>query len=138
MFHHDTSDICLVTQLRSSNIGCKWMGSACTAGRPQVLRELSGRIYSPTMYDSGEYRPNARCVWQIIVPEWMVSDSKLGLLRLFTVHKRHLGQGNVFTPVCHSFHRGCIPACNGGVHPLGIHYPWVETPWQTSHETYYS
>ena len=29
-----------------------------------------------------------------------------------------LREGNVFTAVCHSVHRGCIPACNGqGVYP---------------------
>ena len=70
--------ICLVTRLRTSNTVCKWTGSACTAGRPQVLRELSGRIDSSTMYDTGEYQSNAHCVWKINVPEWMVSDSKLG------------------------------------------------------------
>ena len=27
---------------------------------------------------------------------------------IFTVRKRSLGQGNVFTPVCHSVHRGVV------------------------------
>ena len=53
---------------------------------------------------------------------------------LITAHKRSLGQGNVFTPVCHSVHRGkgdwlpsmhhmtrgvCIQgvSCIGGLHP---------------------
>ena len=32
-----------------------------------------------------------------------------------TARQRRLGQGNVFTPVCHSVHRG------GGLHPGGLH-----------------
>ena len=57
---------------------------------------------------------------------------------IFTTGKRSLGQGNVFTPVCHSVHMGlCIPACNGAdtppldttgygqqvgsTHPTGMH-----------------
>ena len=44
---------------------------------------------------------------------------------VITVHKRSLGQGNVFTPVCHSVHRGVsVPACitgrmTGGLCPGG-------------------
>ena len=32
---------------------------------------------------------------------------------IFTAPKRSLGQGNIFTPVCHSIHRGgvCLSAC---------------------------
>ena len=39
-------------------------------------------------------------------------------IRVFTTRKRSLGQGNIFTPVCHSVHRGDggggIPACIAG------------------------
>ena len=45
---------------------------------------------------------------------------------LITARKRSLGQGNIFTPVCHSVHRGggvcgcsgggCVRGCLGGVH----------------------
>ena len=45
-----------------------------------MLRELSGRIDSPTMYDTGEYQPNAFCVWQIIVPDWMVRSGEKDIL----------------------------------------------------------
>ena len=39
-----------------------------------------------------------------------------------TARKRSLGQGNIFTPVCHSVHRGvCLSAC------------WDTTPLQTRH-----
>ena len=35
---------------------------------------------------------------------------------MFTARKRSLGQGNIFTPVCHSVHRGaCVVAPVGGV-----------------------
>ena len=37
---------------------------------------------------------------------------------IFTARKRSLGQGNIFTPVCHSVHRGaCVVAWGeGGMH----------------------
>ena len=37
-------------------------------------------------------------------------------LRIFTARKISLGQGNVFTPVCHSVQRGgvSVPACITG------------------------
>ena len=34
-----------------------------------------------------------------------------GKSKIFTARKRSLGQGNVFTPVCHSVHRGSL--CRG-------------------------
>ena len=38
---------------------------------------------------------------------------------LITAHKRSLGQGNVFTPVCHSVHRTDLPHYKlGYIHPL--------------------
>ena len=33
---------------------------------------------------------------------------------IITARKRSLEQGNIFTPVCHSVHRGGIPACIAG------------------------
>ena len=41
-------------------------------------------------------------------------------------------EGNVFTPVCDSVHRGCVPVCNGqgGVHPQAD-TPQTDTPRQT-------
>ena len=36
---------------------------------------------------------------------------------IITARKRSLGQGNIFTPVCHSVHRGGIPACIAGSIP---------------------
>ena len=38
------------------------------------------------------------------------------LVVLITAHKRSLGQGNIFTPVCHSVHRGGgVRGCSRGV-----------------------
>ena len=37
--------------------------------------------------------------------------------------QRSCGQGNIFTPVCHSVHRGGLPQCMLGCHP-----PTKETP----------
>ena len=49
---------------------------------------------------------------------------------IITARKRSLGQGNIFTPVCHSVHRGaCVVwgACMvvGGVHGCGGH-TWLQ------------
>ena len=40
---------------------------------------------------------------------------------MITAHKRSLGEGNVFTPVCHSVHRA-------GAHPPLGRYPPRQTP----------
>ena len=41
-----------------------------------------------------------------------------------------LGQGNVFTGICDSVHRGCLPQCMLGCHPLTPH-PQEQTPrWE--------
>ena len=50
-----------------------------------------------------------------------------------TTRKRSLGQGNIFTPVCHSVHRGGgVPGRYtppGQVHPpRQVHPPWTGTP----------
>ena len=34
--------------------------------------------------------------------------------QIITARKRSLGQGNIFTPVCHSVHRGCAWLLQGG------------------------
>ena len=43
---------------------------------------------------------------------------------IFTAHKRSFGQGNIFTPVCHSVHRGAWMVAPRGacvVAPQGVH-----------------
>ena len=42
---------------------------------------------------------------------------------IFTARKRSLGQGNVFTRVCHSVYRGEGVCVRGGLHPEGS---WVD------------
>ena len=53
-------------------------------------------------------------------------------LFIFTARKRSLGQGNIFTPVCHSVHRGGgLPQCMLGYHPTTAgtrHIPWSRHP----------
>ena len=64
------------------------------------------------------------------------------LKRFITVHKRSLGQGNIFAPVCHSVHGGICPiACwdippgpEAGTPPppgpeAGTPPPRADTPW---------
>ena len=46
-----------------------------------------------------------------------------------TARKRSLGQGYIFTPVCHSVHRGGLPQCMLGYHtPLGPCTPRDHAP----------
>ena len=52
---------------------CRWTGTACTEEKPLVLTEPIGTVASPTMYDIGNYPPNSHCMWEVKVPEWMVS-----------------------------------------------------------------
>ena len=43
---------------------------------------------------------------------------------IVTARKRSLGQGNIFTPVCHSVHRVGVRGCRGRGHvwlPGGMH-----------------
>ena len=44
---------------------------------------------------------------------------------VISARKRSLGQGNIFTPVCHSVHRGGVHGCSRGrvcmVAPVGVH-----------------
>ena len=45
---------------------------------------------------------------------------------LVTARKRSLGQGNIFTSICHSVHRGACVACSPrDAHPPGHAYPPV-------------
>ena len=49
----------------------------------------------------------------MVKPDFFVEEEEL-----ITARKRSLGQGNIFTPVCHSVHRGaCVVA--GGVRGSG-------------------
>ena len=46
--------------------------------------------------------------------------------------QRSCGQGNIFTPVCHSVHRGRLPHCMLGYHPPGADTPpGADPPEQT-------
>ena len=47
---------------------------------------------------------------------------------IITARKRSLGQGNIFTPVCHSVHGGGLPQCMMGYHPPTRHPPRPGTP----------
>ena len=52
---------------------------------------------------------------------------KLLTLILITARKRSLGQGNIFTPVCHSVHRGDLVR-EGGCLVQGVPAPGVSGP----------
>ena len=57
------------------------------------------------------------------------------LLDIFTAHKRSLGQGNIFTPVCHSVHMG--GGGSASVH-AGIPSPDHASPPSAEHAGRYS
>ena len=65
---------------RTNQTKCKQTGLACTAGRPQELTAPSGFIDSPTMYNVGNYPPNADCSWQITVSSSKVSSWRKALV----------------------------------------------------------
>ena len=46
---------------------------------------------------------------------------------LFTARKRNLGQGNIFTPVCHSVHRGGVRGCSRGACMVALGGPCMVT-----------
>ena len=56
------------------------------------------------------------------------------MISIVKARKRSLGQGNVFTPVCHSVHGGCIlPTSRADTHPdrhpsLGRYPLWADPP----------
>ena len=51
------------------------------------------------------------------------------MYQIFTARKRSLGEGNAFTPVSHSVHRG---AGGGGVCPTPrMQNPWMQIRQQT-------
>ena len=72
--------------------------------------------------------------WLVRTPYLSIKASNdcvsLGFQPLVTARKRSLGQGNIFTPVCHSVHRGGLPQCMLGYHhPPG---PGAHTPPEQS------
>ena len=70
---------------------------------------------------------------------WCRSQQTLSLVSIFTARKWSLGQGNVFTPVCHSVHRGCVSQHSWGRPPLqGRHALPRQTPPPHSDTTWYS
>ena len=51
-----------------------------------------------------------RDCWQPLV--WGIVETPVKcVLGFITARKRSLGQGNIFTPVCHSVHRGGVRGC---------------------------
>ena len=77
------------------------------------LRSLSGGGWG----GGGGYVPNP-CYWHLLVATThTVSKRAVCILLeclLITARKWSLGQGNIFTPVCHSVHRGGVRGCSGG------------------------
>ena len=68
-----------------------------------------------------------RCISDIFPSCHQNCDSLLSF-SFITARKRSLGQGNIFTPVCHSVHRGCVRGCSRGgcvVAPMGGWHAWL-------------
>ena len=51
-------------------------------------------------------------------------------LHFITARKRSLGQGNIFTPVCHSVHGGSASVHAWMPPPRTRHPPIADTPWE--------
>ena len=112
---------------------CVWLWGACMVAWQGVCAWLSGGMHrisctrsSPTggnfyfaVLKSFEYKIaiSANFVQTVknlnvsrlaaVRKQWLFFNSRLELteLNVFTARKQSLGQGNNFTPVCHSFHR---------------------------------
>ena len=68
-----------------------------------------------------------RCISDIFPSCHQNCDSLLSF-SFITARKRSLGQGNIFTPVCHSVHRGACVVAPGGacvVAPVGGWHAWL-------------
>ena len=60
--------------------------------------------------------------WSVLLRRRLKGRSKWCKHTIFiTARKRSLGQGNIFTPVCHSVDRGGLPQCMLGYHPRTMH-----------------
>ena len=86
--------------------------------------------------------PSSFCVW-FCAQSWVIlwSVFHADWFDLITARKRSLGQGNVFTNVCHSVHggwgRGCLPLGPTGIHPPG-HTPGRDGHWSRRCASYWN
>ena len=74
--------------------------------------------------------PRARLPIKCLSRVYMSQQKEMfqNISRIFTARKRSLRQGNVFTPVCHSVHRECLPHCMLAYTPFRQNPPWADTP----------
>ena len=81
-----------------------------------VSRPTPRGVYPSMHWGRHPPPPSRRLMLQAvhILLECILDASNFGIL-IFTAHKRSLGEGNVFTRICHSVHRG-VPSLAA---PLG-------------------
>ena len=99
--------------------------------RPNFIYFLNYITRSCESYETNETDGTLLCIHSHVpfsTPLLIIMLQNIGLLLLFvffTARKRSLGQGNIFTPVCHSVHGGGMHgergACmvKGGMHGWG-------------------
>ena len=109
----------------------KWQNQDSGEGHVGTVVEIGkpGSTTSPdktvvVQWDSGS-RTNYRVGYQGAHDLRVIDNAPIGEYVIFTARKRSLGQGNIFTPVCHSVHRGGVP---GQVPPGQVHPPGRYTP----------
>ena len=61
--------------------------------------------------------------------ELLMEVCNLNCSVLVTARKRSLGQGNIFTPVCHSVHSGGMRGYPGGHAWLPVGHAWLPLGW---------
>ena len=95
-------------------------------------------IIDADMEDAGQYGCHCATLSSTALAEMIMLGNLIAgttlfyryILRIFTAHKRSLGQGNIFSSVCQEFcsQGGGLPQCMLGYHP-----PWKQAPSQSRH-----
>ena len=91
-----------------------------------VTRIISLKYPAGTSVNSVNYGPCSKfCLVHYNVSQLEFQISHCFSSTIITSCKQSLGQGNIFTLVCHSVHTGDLLQCMPGYHPLG---PGTPTP----------
>ena len=53
----------------------------------------------------------------------LLTETTSSIRSFFYRPQQSCGQGNIFAPVCHSVHGGCLPQCMLGYHPPRSRHP---------------
>ena len=93
-----------------------------------VKNSVGGGVLSVPVY-AGIHPPDRHHPWADTPPRQPLQQVVCILLEY--IHSCYRLQGNIFTPVCHSVHRGDLPQCMLGYHPQTRHPPAQSMPGDT-------